>query len=449
MTASNPSDATIFYTTDGSTPAHSGGTATSPTQTYNGLIDIGTCGDHLFKAIEYHAGYLDSDVSSQDFNHGSCGGGGGGAPMSPSSTVTIFSVWDGDWAILEEYATGNVLVERYLQGYHGLVKTFVQNVYYYQDELGSTSHIANATGQLLEYYKYDLYGKPQFFNSTSQQLNASAYGVNDLFTGQRWVVEIGLYDDRNRFMSPDLGRFLQPDPIGFKGDASNLYRYCGNDWANRSDPMGLEVTAGFHGPDLTTKETLSMERDWNERGALAEYAMLNVGRMQVRDWVKDAFGIEVGKAIVEAVRQGNTWASNSKGDPRQAPKLDQDRIKRAVGLYKEADSKSGVDNYYSYTHLEDGRQIVGSSRYLASRQFIEGSKIDPPGVPRENGHVHPDDKVYAKFSRADKNMGNTAYVVKNHFAGDTRHPGAYDLYHHGWEYRLNSSNQVTEAWSNP
>jgi uncharacterized protein RhaS with RHS repeats len=41
-------------------------------------------------------------------------------------------------------------------------------------------------------------------------------------------------------MSPDLGRFLQPDPIGFKGDASNLYRYCGNDWANRSDPMGTE-----------------------------------------------------------------------------------------------------------------------------------------------------------------------------------------------------------------
>jgi uncharacterized protein RhaS with RHS repeats len=52
--------------------------------------------------------------------------------------------------------------------------------------------------------------------------------------------ELGLYDNRNRFMSPDLGRFLQPDPIGFKGDASNLYRYCGNDWANRTDPMGTD-----------------------------------------------------------------------------------------------------------------------------------------------------------------------------------------------------------------
>jgi RHS repeat-associated protein len=144
-----------------------------------------------------------------------------------------------------------------------LVKTLVDNMYYYQDELGSTSHIANASGALLEYYKYDLYGKPTYFDSTSQPLNSSTYGVKDLFTGQRWHSELGLYDDRNRFMSPDLGRFLQPDPIGFKGDASNLYRYCGNDWANRSDPMGLEYVAagGLQCADLQNKELTSAMKD--------------------------------------------------------------------------------------------------------------------------------------------------------------------------------------------
>ena len=113
------------------------------------------------------------------------------------------------------------------------------NIYYYQDELGSTSHIANATGALLEYYKYDLYGKPRYFAPNNQELITSNYNVRDLHGGARWLPEIGLYDDRNRFMSPDLGRFLQPDPIGFKGDSSNLYRYVGNDWANRNDLMGL------------------------------------------------------------------------------------------------------------------------------------------------------------------------------------------------------------------
>ena len=55
-------------------------------------------------------------------------------------------------------------------------KTLVDNVYY-QDEfttanpsfggLGSTSHIANANGALLEYYKYDLYGKPTYWDAST------------------------------------------------------------------------------------------------------------------------------------------------------------------------------------------------------------------------------------------------------------------------------------------
>src|SRR5205814_8076435 len=86
-------------------------------------------------------------------------------------------------------------------------------------------------------------------------------------------------------MSPDLGRFIQPDPIGFKGDASNLYRYCGNDWANRSDPMGLDDHAvGSHGAEYDVKvtENAMARGDLSERGSLAQYAMINMGRIQVR-----------------------------------------------------------------------------------------------------------------------------------------------------------------------
>jgi hypothetical protein len=39
---------------------------------------------------------------------------------------------------------------------------------------------------------------------------------------------------------PGLGRFLQPDPIGFEAKDMNLFRYCGGDPVNRVDPMGLE-----------------------------------------------------------------------------------------------------------------------------------------------------------------------------------------------------------------
>ena len=75
-------------------------------------------------------------------------------------------------------------------------------------------------------------------------LNAptSNYSVRHLFTGQQWHQDIGLYDLRNRFYSPDLGRFLQPDPIGFWG-GKNLYGYCGNNPVTRWDPFGLQVGA--------------------------------------------------------------------------------------------------------------------------------------------------------------------------------------------------------------
>ncbi len=91
--------------------------------------------------------------------------------------------------------------------------------------------------------------------------------------------EIGLYDDRNRFMSPELGRFIQPDPIGFKGDASNLYRYCGNDWANRTDPMGLVGLNGPGGQDPADtglySQTFAMEKNGS---VLKETRLREAGR---------------------------------------------------------------------------------------------------------------------------------------------------------------------------
>jgi len=83
-----------------------------------------------------------------------------------------------------------------------------------------------------------LQGAPMFYDANNNQLSASAFGVRHLFTGQQWYQELGLYDLRNRFYSPDLGRFLQPDPIGFWG-GRNLYRYCRNNPVNSTDPLGL------------------------------------------------------------------------------------------------------------------------------------------------------------------------------------------------------------------
>jgi RHS repeat-associated protein len=145
--------------------------------------------------------------------------------------VIRFNSWDG-WDLLEEYSSSLDVATAYLQGPTGVIKSWsaANTLYYYQDKLGSTTHVANASGQLVESYHYDLTGTPT---------ETSTHGVVDLYAGERWIPELALYDLRNRFMSPELGRFLQTDPIGFQGDASNLYRYCGNDPVDRTDPTGL------------------------------------------------------------------------------------------------------------------------------------------------------------------------------------------------------------------
>jgi RHS repeat-associated protein len=152
--------------------------------------------------------------------------------------LTTYNVYDG-WNLMGEYANGATTPSAgYIHGVGGLIKEKMANNYYYQDGSGSTSHLADHSGLLLESYLYDLEGLPGFYDPNGNPLSASAYGVRHLFTGQQWYQELGLYDLRNRFYSPDIGRFLQPDPIGFHGDRTNLYRYARNNPMKWSDPFG-------------------------------------------------------------------------------------------------------------------------------------------------------------------------------------------------------------------
>lgn len=159
-----------------------------------------------------------------------------------------YSAWDG-WNLLEEYDVNGNVIHTYVHG--ATTDEFVarfdpgpapNRIWYYQDAQGNTTHLADDSGYVIEKYKYDpaLAGAPSIYNSSGQQLPSSNVANRFLYTGREYYQEGGFYDYRNRIYLPSLGRFLQPDPIGFAGDSNNLYRYCGGDPVNWADDDGLQ-----------------------------------------------------------------------------------------------------------------------------------------------------------------------------------------------------------------
>jgi RHS repeat-associated protein len=59
------------------------------------------------------------------------------------------------------------------------------------------------------------------------------------FTGREFDKETGLYFHRARYYAPEIGRFLQTDPIGYDG-GMNLYTYCMNNPWDLTDPYGRD-----------------------------------------------------------------------------------------------------------------------------------------------------------------------------------------------------------------
>lgn len=129
----------------------------------------------------------------------------------------------------------------------------VGHLRYHLDVHGNVAFILDGGGNGLEKYTYDAFGRPTItdwwgnphYDAHGQY--ASWYGNRFMFQGREWIPELGIYDFRNRMYQPDLGRFLQMDPLGFDAGDMNLFRYCGDDPIDCSDPSGLEQIVDYDG----------------------------------------------------------------------------------------------------------------------------------------------------------------------------------------------------------
>ncbi len=105
--------------------------------------------------------------------------------------------------------------------------------------------LTDANGAVVERVKYDPYGQPTCTRTSDSDVTTASHFANPwLFQGQRFCSETGMYYFKNRDQKPDLGRFLQRDPIGYV-DGLNLYQVVQSRPIAGLDPYGeLEVGDG-------------------------------------------------------------------------------------------------------------------------------------------------------------------------------------------------------------
>jgi RHS repeat-associated protein len=111
------------------------------------------------------------------------------------------------------------------------------NSYYLYDGLGSTRQLTNSSGAVTDSYVYDSFGNKIAGTGTS----ANPYG----FTGEQQFNEAdSLVFLRARYYKPSIGRFINRDPIKYKGGL-NLYVYARNNPVTKVDPLGTSCAENW------------------------------------------------------------------------------------------------------------------------------------------------------------------------------------------------------------
>ena len=195
------------------------------------------------------------------------------ATVNGVRTEYLFDPFSAAGAVAEFAADGSVLRSTKQAG--GLIASMTPTStdYFDFDVLGSVVGVTSAEGTLQRQSLYDPFGKVLInVGGDTGDLGFVAQLGSRLFRGN---VFMGA-----RSYSPDTGRFLQVDPIGFGGMDINLYRYVANSPVGLIDPSGL-VT------EKAAAETMQSRWEWF-------------------DGIKT--GAEVGAKYGDALRNGDSKA---------------------------------------------------------------------------------------------------------------------------------------------
>jgi RHS repeat-associated protein len=206
-----------------------------------------------------------------------------------SATEEIADI-SGARVVLARYIAGPTIDERIAQvDANGAVK------YIHADKQSSVVAISNSSGAVISRRGYGSYGE-----TTPTQLASNDNSPTHPFgyTGRRWDADLGLYYYRARWYDPELGTFLETDPIGSL-DYINLYSYVGLDPMGKTDPSGMMPPEGITRAAIAREQAylqmlVSAGSDLTPAEALTIMTMLSGGTACV------AGGCEAAAALILA-----------------------------------------------------------------------------------------------------------------------------------------------------
>jgi len=146
-------------------------------------------------------------------------------------------LYDGQ-QVIAEYDGSGVIQNRYVPGLglNDVVTSYdsgANRTWLLSDERQSVVGLTNASGAATSINTYDEYGVPGASNAGRFQ-----------YTGQMWLPDAQLYHYRARAYAPQIGRFMQTDPLGYAA-GMNVYGYVSADPVNFVDPLGLMLMRAY------------------------------------------------------------------------------------------------------------------------------------------------------------------------------------------------------------
>jgi RHS repeat-associated protein len=161
--------------------------------------------------------------------------------------------------------------------------------WYGKDLIGSNRVMTDIASVEAADFKYTLFGRGASHTSTLEN--------HCLFSGRTFDKEIGYYYFRARHYSPDLGRFIQRDPL-YRSSQINVYIFVDNNPTNSTDPLGLKKSKKLESQRKPThKKPLPPEL----KGLGKEFASASIPEKEY-SWdyfVPPKFGIAVNVGHVE------------------------------------------------------------------------------------------------------------------------------------------------------